>query len=421
MIKQRKNVSSFGRYKKSKSPQLIKTKLTRKERDWNSRLKLNCKSAEFTDIDGIDFFYGTFHHDILNKDKVNDIVNIINKDNDDNDEKMVTGSIINKFTPILYSLTKQMITANKNEYRKFQIHDKYLNKSNYKNWWTEAHQSRENYGIGKIIINLRKFWAVFFSSFGTFKNFQEFERRILGRDKLSIHYSNYIKRLSDYGVPKHIDPHAISSTHHDNNLKTFTDFSVFSEIWRLNKPIFCTYRTLFIECTSGIKESDLCPFNNWKDFNFKKLSEKQLEDISEYIGDLVIGNNQKSIIGHINTGFDWADNEIERMFEEKNPTDRARLLRTAEKAGQSSYHAHGTEGSSDHTHAINPAHTSSRYDMAERIRAASSINTAHRRLYATEGVSHDDPDALMVDNRLQILGGKRHQKEERDALLNNTI
>tara|TARA_B100001094_G_scaffold1312_1_gene1160 strand:+ start:321 stop:1589 length:1269 start_codon:yes stop_codon:yes gene_type:complete len=422
MIKQHKNVLRFGRKEKKILSHLENPRLTMKERDWNSRLRLNCKSAEFTDIDGIDFFYAVFHHDLKNKDKLKDIITVINRDISNDDEKMITGDYLLKFTPILYSITKKMIQENSKEYRKFQRINSYLNRKDFKNWWTEAHQSpNENYGIGKVILDLRKFWAVFFSSFGTFKNFQEFERRILGRDKLSIHYSNYIKRLSDYGVPKHIDPHAISSTHHDNNLKTFTDFSVFSEIWRLNKPIFCTYRTLFIECTSGIKESDLCPFNNWKDFNFKKLSEKQLEDISEYIGDLVIGNNQKSIIGHINTGFDWADNEIERMFEEKNPTDRARLLRTAEKAGQSSYHAHGTEGSSDHTHAINPAHTSSRYDMAERIRAASSINTAHRRLYATEGVSHDDPDALMVDNRLQILGGKRHQKEERDALLNNTI
>ena len=413
MIKQRKNVSSFGRYKKSKSPQLIKTKLTRKERDWNSRLKLNCKSAEFTDIDGIDFFYGTFHHDILNKDKVNDIVNIINKDNDDNDEKMVTGSIINKFTPILYSLTKQMITANKNEYRKFQIHDKYLNKSNYKNWWTEAHQSRENYGIGKIIINLRKFWAVFFSSFGTFKNFQEFERRILGRNKLSIQYTDYIKRLTDYGLPKSTYSNPITPTHHDNNLKTFTDFSVFSELWRLNKPIYCTYRTLFIECTSGIKESELCPFNNWQNFNFKKLSEKQLEDISKYVGDLVIDNDQKSIVGYINTGQDWADNEIERMFEEQNPTDRARLLRTSKKIAEDSFHSHTNDRSSLHTHSPNPAHTNSRNNISEKLRGDTAISRAHHKLFATEGVDYRDPATPL------ILDGRRRKNNELNDVRNS--
>ena len=306
---------------------------------------------------------------------------------------MLTGNDFVKFTRVLYGLTKQVIKNNEIQYRKFQRETNYLDRKNFKNWWTEAHQSpHETQGIGKVILKLRKFWAVFFSSFVTFKNFQEFERRILGRDKLSIHYTDYIKRLTDYGVPKYIDPDAISSTHHDNNLKTFTDFSIFSEIWRLNKPIFCTYRTLFIECTSGIKETDLCPFNNWQDFNFKKLSERQLEDISKYIGDLVIGNDQKSIVGYINTGYDWADDEIERMFEENNPTDRARLHRTSINAAHSSEHQHGVKGTSRHTHSNNPAHTSSRHHMAEDIKARSSIKTAHHRLYGTGGIYHDDPD-----------------------------
>jgi len=399
MIKQRKNKLSFGRDKRKTrpSPHLIKPKLTRKERDWDPRIRLNCKSAEFTDIDGIDFFYAVFHHDIKNKDKLKDIIDVINRHNDDDSEKMITGEIILRFTPILYKLTQQMIQENTKEYRKFQRNTNYLNRKDFKKWWIEAHQSRESYGIGKVIINLRKFWAVFFSSFGTFKNFQEFERRILGRDKLSIHYTDYVKRLSDYGVPKLIDPYAITSTHHDNNLRTFTDFSVFSELWRLNKAIFCTYRTLFIECTSGIKESDQCPFNNWKDFNFQKISERQLEDISEYIGDLVIGNDRKSIIGYINTGYDWADDEIERLNEETYPTDRARLLRRSIKAAEDSYHSHSNDGSSRHTHSTNPAHTSSRDAIAQKLRTDAAVFKAHNRLYGINaGVVPSDHDLPYV-------------------------
>ena len=111
MIKQRKNILRFGREKRKTrpSPHVIKPKLTQKERNWNSRIKLNCKSAEFTDIDGIDFFYGAFHHDIKNKDKLKDIIDVINKNNDDNDEKMLTGDHFVKFTRILYSLTKKII------------------------------------------------------------------------------------------------------------------------------------------------------------------------------------------------------------------------------------------------------------------------------------------------------------------------
>ncbi len=416
MIKQRKNVLRFGRKRKTPlSPHLIKPKLTRKERDWDPRIKLNCKSAEFTDIDGIDFFYAVFHHNIKNKDKLKDIINVINRHNDDKDEKMITGELIVRFTPIIYKLTQQMIQENTKEYRKFQRNTNYLNKKNFKKWWTEAHQSREVYGIGKVIINLRKFWAVFFSSFGTFKNFQEFERRILGRDKLSIHYTDYIKRLSDYGVPKTIDSHAITSTHHDNNIRIFTDFSIFSELWRLNKVIFCTYRTLFIECTSGIKESDQCPFNNWKDFNFQKISERQLEDISEYIGNLVISNDRHSIIGYINTGYDWADDEIERLNEETYPTNRARLLRKSTKAAEDSFHSHSNDGSSRHTHSTNPAHTSSKDSIAQQLRADSTILKAYNRLYGTNaGVVPSDHDVP------HVLKGSAERSRELKELVNQS-
>ena len=372
--------------------------ISQTEKRWKSIVNLNCKSAEFNDINGIDFFYRVFHHDPNNKDKLKDIINDINNDNNDNNEKMITGKHLLGFTPILYKLTKQMIKENTKQYRKFQLENNSLNKKNFKNWWSSAHLSTfSNTGIGKILLNLRKFWAVFFSSFKNIKNFEKFEKRILaGNDKLSKDYTSYVKTLSDYGVPKFIDYQSISSTHYDNNIKVFTDFSVFSELWRLNKPIFCSYRTLFIECSSGIKEMDKCPFNNWDKFNFDKLSEQDLEEITKYVGDLVTQNSENSIVGHINTGADWKQDEMNRMFERDNPTDRARLLETAKSVAAKTKHSHGIDGSKDHTHSINPIYNNSERFLEDKIRSDSQMINAHSRVYGRNGVNIEDADLPSV-------------------------
>jgi len=407
----------FGREEyNNKLSALMIPKYRRKANDWKSIEKLNCKSAEFTDIDGIDFFYRLFHHDRRNKDKLEDIINYINTENEDNDEKIITGKNLLKFTPILYGLTKKMIKENTKEYRKFQKSSYSLDKKGFKNWWSVAHSSpHSNQGIGKIILDLRKFWAVFFSSFRNLNNFQEFERIVVGgNDKLSRHYSDYVKRLTNRGVPKFIDPSIVTFTHHDNNLKTFTDWSVFSEIWRLNKPIFCTYRTLFLECTSGIKESDNCPFNNWKSFNFKKLKEKDLEDISAHLGDLVMQNNEKSIVGYINTGEDWKQDEINRMFERDNPTNRAQLLDTAKSAAQKSKHSHGVDGSKGHTHSINPIYSNSERFLEDKIRSDSQMINANLRMYGENGINVGDADLT------GILAGRTEKKREMDELEKST-
>ena len=151
-------------------------KYKRNSKKWKSIEKLSCKSSEFTDIDGIDLFYRLFHHDLRNKDKLKEIINDINNENEDSDEKIITGKYLLKFTPIIYSLTKNMINENTKEYRKFQKSSHSLNKKGFKNWWSVAHGSpHSNQGIGKVILDLRKFWAVFFFIFSNFKNFQEFE------------------------------------------------------------------------------------------------------------------------------------------------------------------------------------------------------------------------------------------------------
>ena len=408
------NKVKFGRIKTLNSRHKLKhkPKLTLKARRWKSIEKLNCKSAEYTNIDGIDFFYRVFHHDLKNKNKLKDIINDINNENDDDEEKMITGQYLLKFTPILYRLTKKMIRENTKEYRKFQKETSNFDKKNFKNWWTVAHSSPfTNQGISKVLMDLRKFWAVFFSSFKNFKNFQQFERYVLGgNDKLSKDYTNYVKTLTKRGVPKFIDPQSFTSTHHDNNLKVFTDWSVFSELWRLSKPIFCSYRTLFIECSSGIKESEQCPFNNWENFNFKRLSEKHIDDINNYVGDLVMQNDEDSIVGFINTGLDWADNEMNTMFEEHNPTNRARLLGMAKDTAEKANHIHGVGGSTRHTHYTNPAHTSSREYLAEQKRADSSILTAHERLYGIEGIHSSDASTP------GILKGRSYKQKEAQAL-----
>ena len=58
MIKSNKNKVKFGE-KRRKKPR------------WDSIEKFNCDSAEFTDIDGVDFFYAVFHHDRKHKNKIN--------------------------------------------------------------------------------------------------------------------------------------------------------------------------------------------------------------------------------------------------------------------------------------------------------------------------------------------------------------
>lgn len=405
MIKSNKNKVKFGE-KRRKKPR------------WDSIEKFNCDSAEFTDIDGVDFFYAVFHHDRKHKNKIKETINNINRDNKSKDEKMMTGKHMVRFTPILYSFTKRMIYENTKEYRKFQKSHNYLNKQKFKGWLDSAHDNvNDVYGIGLVLLNLRRFWAVFFSSFRTFKNLESFEKKILGvSDRISVDYTKYVKLLSSHGVPKHIDTDAITSTHHDNNIKTFTDFSIFSELWRLNKPIYCTYRTLFIECTKGLQESDKCPFNNWKDFNFKTIKTKR--NVMEYVGNIVSQNDGQSIVGYINTGQDWIDEEIETMFEQDNPTDRARLLRKSKIIAQSTDHKHSTDGPSRHTHSTNPAHTSSKHSLAEKIRAASAVNTHHDRLYGNEGVSVNNPDLKNTNER--ILKSKKHQMQERKELLENT-
>ena len=388
-----------------------KKRLKSSGKKWNSTENLNCKSSEFNDINGIDFFYRVFHHDIKNKDKLKDIINDINNDIDDDDEKMITGYYLVKFTPILYSLTQRMIKENKKEYRKFQNEKNKLNKKKFKNWWSAAHQSTfSNTGIGKIILDIRKFWAVFFSSFKNIKNFENFEKRILtGNDKLSKDYSSYVRTLSNYGVPKFIDPQSITSTHHDNNIRVFTNFSVFSELWRLNKPIFCSYRTLFIECSSGIKEMDSCPFNNWDNFNFHKLEDPKLEDITEIVGDLVMQNAQDSIVGHINIGEDWAQDEMNRMFERDNPTDRARLLENATTAAQNSRHSHGADGPIPHTHSNDPTYTNSEDYIRQQARAQTTEIKNWSRLYGIEGLDPNNPSLPTV------LRGNREKIEEVNA------
>ena len=389
-------------------------KYKRNSKKWKSIEKLSCKSSEFTDIDGIDLFYRLFHHDLRNKDKLKEIINDINNENEDSDEKIITGQDLLKFTPIIYSLTKNMIKENTKEYRKFQKSSHSLNKKGFKNWWSVAHGSpHSNQGIGKVILDLRKFWAVFFSSFSNFKNFQEFEREVLGgNDKLSIDYSDYVKTLTNRGVPKFIDPSTITITHHDNNLKIFTDWSIFSEIWRLNKPIFCTYRTLFLECTSGVKEIDNCPFNNWKSFNFKKLKEQELEDISAHLGDLVMQNNEKSIIGYINTGEDWKQDEINRMFERDNPISRARLLENAESAAERSKHSHGVDGKIAHTHSNNPANNSSEDYIRQQARAQTEVKQNWTRQYGLEGLDSNDPSLLTILKDPAILKGYAETRDE---------
>lgn len=403
MIKSNKNKVKFGE-KRRKKPR------------WDSIEKFNCDSSEFNDIDGVDFFYAVFHHDRKNKNKIKEIINDINKDNKSKDEKMMTGKHMVRFTPILYSFTKRMIIENRKEYRKFQKSHNYLNKKKFKNWLDSAHNNvNDVYGIGLVLLNLRRFWAVFFSSFKNFKNFETFEKKILGSsDRISIDYTEYVKTLSDYGVPKYIDTDAITSTHHDNNIKTFTDFSIFSELWRLNKPIYCTYRTLFIECTKGLQESDKCPFNNWKDFNFKKIKTKR--NVMEYVGNIVSQNDGQSIVGYINTGQDWIDEEIETMFEEDNPTDRARLLRKSKIIAESTDHKHGTDGPSRHTHSTNPAYTSSKYSLDDKLRAASNINTHYDRMYGiAAGVTAQSTD--LKDVNKSLLDSRKHKMQERNELL----
>jgi|TARA_B110001452_G_scaffold178672_2_gene149905 hypothetical protein len=383
-----------------------------KKKKWKSIINLSCKSAEFNDINGIDFFYRVFHHDRKNKEKLKEIINDINRENDDDDEKIITGQTLLKFTPIIYRLTKDMIKENTKEYRKFQKSNYNIDKLGFKNWWSEAHNNSEsNRGITKVLLSLRKFWAVFFSSFRNFKNFQEFERTVLGgHDKLSTDYSKYVIRLTKYGVPKFIDTNSITSTHHDNHIKVFTDWSVFSEIWRLNKPIFCTYRTLFIQCTSGIYNSDKCPFNNWDTFNFKTLNEEELDDITEYVGDLVMQNDKFSIVGNIETVDDWTYEETNRMFERDNPFDRARLLDTAKSIANKSKHSHGVDGSKGHTHTTNPIYSNSERFLEDKIRSDSQMINANLRMYGENGVNVGDPDLT------GILAGRTEKKRRQSEL-----
>ena len=388
-----------------KIPELNTRNVSQTEKRWKSIVNLNCKSSEFNNINGIDFFYSVFHHDLKNKDKLKEIINDINNEIDDDREKIITGNYVVKFTRILYGLTKKMIKENTKQYRKFQNEKNTLDKKEFKNWWSTAQQSTfSNTGIGKIILDIRKFWAVFFSGFKNIKNFEKFEQRILaGNDKLSVSYSQYVNRLSKYGVPKFIDPQAISPTHHDNNIKIFTDFSVFSELWRLNKPIFCSYRTLFIECSSGIKEMNNCPFNNWENYNFAKLNIKNTGDLIDGMGDIVMQNSETSIIGHINTGYDWSQEELNRMFERDNPTDRSRLLLNAKRVAEESKHSHGVTGSSAHTHPNNPVYNNSERFLEDMNRANSSVEVAHKRIYANNNINSSDADVMGV------LQGKRNK------------
>ena len=373
------------------------------EKRWKSIVNLNCKSGEFNDINGIDFFYRVFHHSRKNKNKLKAIIENINNNN--NGEKMMTGNHLVKFTPVIYKLTKKMIKGNTKEYRKFQKENNGFNKKDFRNWWSVAHNSDNSHkGIGKIILDLRKFWAVFFSSFKNFKNFENFEKRILaGNDKLSTKYTKYVKKLTIYGVPKFIDPQLITNSD-NNNVKVFTDFSVFSELWRLSKPIFCTYRTLFIKCNSGIEETNNCPFNSWGDFDFDKLAEEDFGPVIEHIGDLTLQNKQNSIVGYINTGYDWSQDEMNRMFERDNPTNRARLLETAKSVAQQSKHSHGINGSYDHTHPNNPVYNNSERFLKDKIRSDSQMLNANRRIYAKNGVNIDDHDLenVLASNSKQI-------------------
>ncbi len=390
-----------------------------KKSRWKSIEKLNCDSSEFNDIDGVDFFYSVFHHDRKHKNKIKEIINNINSDNKNKDEKMMTGKHMVRFTPILYSFTKKMVYENTKEYRKFQKSHNYLNKKKFKNWLDSAHNNvNDVYGIGLVLLNLRRFWAVFFSSFRTFKNFESFEKEILGgTDKISYSYTKYVKVLTEHGVAKHTDTEAVTSTHHYNNIKTFTDYSIFSELWRLNKPIYCTYRTLFIECTKGLQESDKCPFNNWKDFNFKRIKTDS-KVMNDYVGNLISQNDGQSIVGYINTGQDMLYKEIATMFEQNNPTDRARLLKTSKLNAESAYHIHGADGPSRHTHSTNPADTSSKQNLAERVRAATAINTHQNILYGKEGTDVSDPALKRYNDG--VLGSTRHQMQERDEFLDRT-
>ena len=94
------------------------------------------------------------------------------------------------------------------------------------------------------------------------------------------------------------------------------------------------------------------------------------------------------------------------MFEEQNPTDRARLLRTSKKIAEDSFHSHTNDRSSLHTHSPNPAHTNSRNNISEKLRGDTAVSRSHHKLFATEGVDYTDPAVPL------ILNGRRRKNNE---------
>ena len=88
------------------------------------------------------------------------------------------------------------------------------------------------------------------------------------------------------------------------------------------------------------------------------------------------------------------------------------MLRRSTKAAEDSFHSHSNDGSSRHTHSTNPAHTSSRNSIADKLRSDTAITKAHERLYGTEEVSHKDPSLR------SILQGKRRNANELTNLRN---
>ena len=107
-------------------------------------------------------------------------------------------------------------------------------------------------------------------------------------------------------------------------------------------------------------------------------------------------NKESSIVGYINTGYNWSQDEMNRMFERDNPTDRARLLETAKSVAQQSKHSHGLDGSDGHTHPNNPVYNNSERFLKDKIVSDSQMLEANKRIYARHGVNVNDPDVKNV-------------------------
>ena len=225
--------------------------------------KFNCGDSGFTDNNGIDILYAAFNHQPEERIRTDKIIKDINENKKNNRNPLLieyrsdgwwgkwsllkqrseqTGADI--YWRTLFEKTLNVIQSNNKTY----INDK-LAQRNKSNWWNQ----RKKGGVPHTHhVKLRIFWVRWFSLFKRWNNYKKFEEKVLNQETISSKYEKALLNIQNNGVSNNINPEL---------QEIIVKYNVYYELWRLNKPIFCTYRTLLAECHTGIKESFNCVFD----------------------------------------------------------------------------------------------------------------------------------------------------------------